>query len=253
MTPSPRPAGPTSVLRYRSAVGVLFVFACLLFALAAPAAEASRACPSARAVHARTASGAHVERAIVCMVNRVRRRAGLRPLRVNRCLDRLADRHARDMVARRYFAHSSAGGRSLAQRARTFGYRARGRGWLVGENLAWGTGRASRARWVVRAWMRSPSHRRNILTRAFRDVGVAAVRGTPNGTRGLRRPRTFTLDLGARGSSRCLRVRARRSQSMRISRSSPPRWASATRATTPGKASPATSGHSTNATRSGAR
>jgi uncharacterized protein YkwD len=202
MTPSLRPAGPTSVPRLRSAVAVAAALACLLTALWAPPAEASRACPSPRAVLARTAAGAHVERAVVCLVNRVRRRAGLRPLRVNRCLDRLAERHARDMVARSYFAHSSASGRSLAQRAQAFGYAARSPRWVVGENLAWGAGPAGRARWVVRAWMRSPGHRQNILTRRFRHVGVAAVRGTPIGVRGVRRPRTFALDLGA-GGRRC--------------------------------------------------
>jgi uncharacterized protein YkwD len=153
-------------------------------------------------VLARTAAGAHVERALLCLVNRVRRRAGLRALRVNRCLDRAAERHARDMVARRYFAHSSSSGAGLGQRARAFGYAARRPHWVVGENLAWGAGPASRARWVVRAWMRSPGHRQNILTGRFRHVGVAAVRGTPVYVRGVARPRTFTVDFGARGA-RC--------------------------------------------------
>jgi uncharacterized protein YkwD len=168
----------------------------------ASSAQARRGCPSARAVLARTSAGAHVERAIVCRMNRIRRRAGLRPLRVNRCLDRLAERHAREMVVRRYFAHSSARGRDLAQRARAVGYRPRTSGWIVGENLAWGAGRSSRAAWVVRAWMHSASHRWNILSRRYREVGVAAVRGVPTSTRGLPRPRTFALDFGA-GGRRC--------------------------------------------------
>lgn len=170
----------------------------------APVAHASRrhVCPSTRAVHAHTAAGAHVERAIVCLMNRVRLRSGLRPLHMNRCLDRLAERHARDMVARRYFAHSSASGRSLGQRARVFGYSPRTVHWTVGENLAWGAGPASRALWVVEAWMRSPGHRANILRPSFRHVGVAAVRGIPTGIRGMRHPRTFTVDFGV-GGRRC--------------------------------------------------
>jgi uncharacterized protein YkwD len=32
---------------------------------------------------------------------------------------------------------------------------------------------------VVRAWMHSPLHRKYLLKRRFRDLGVATVRGTP--------------------------------------------------------------------------
>jgi uncharacterized protein YkwD len=202
MTPSQRPSGPTSVPR-RGVLAVLLIAIALLAGAAAPAAHASRACPSARAMHARTPAAAHVERAVVCMMNRARRRFGLRPLRVNRCLDRSALRHTREMVWRGYFAHSSARGRSFADRARRFGYRPRrSGGWLVGENLAWGLGRSGKARWFVRAWMHSPPHRANILSRSFRDVGVAVVRGTPVGAT-RPRPRTITVDFGAGGRRRC--------------------------------------------------
>ncbi|MGB2710437.1 MAG: CAP domain-containing protein, partial [Conexibacter sp.] len=139
---------------------------------------------------------------VLCRMNRVRRRAGLRPLRVNRCLDRGAEQHTRDMIWRRYFAHGSARGGSFAQRAQRFGYIPRAPGWRVGENLAWGTGSSGRARWFVRAWMHSPGHRANILSRSFRDVGIAVLRGTPLGIRG-RHPRTITVDFGARGRAAC--------------------------------------------------
>jgi uncharacterized protein YkwD len=203
MLSSPRPSGPTLVPVARRSVVVLVASIALACLVAVPAARAhARVCPSTRAVRAHSAAGAHVERAIVCLINRVRLHAGRRPLHVNACLDRLAERHARDMVARRYFAHSSARGLSLGQRARTYGYSPRTAQWTVGENLAWGEGPASRALWVVRAWMRSPEHRANILHRSFRHVGVAAVRGIPMWIGGVRRPRTFTVDFGA-GGRRC--------------------------------------------------
>jgi uncharacterized protein YkwD len=41
---------------------------------------------------------------------------------------------------------------------------------------------------MVRAWMRSPSHRRNILGRKFADVGIAVLRGSP----GRRKPGSIT-------------------------------------------------------------
>ncbi len=198
MTPSPQ--GPTQMLVHRRlALAAALLLACLVAALGAPAAQASRACPAPHAMLARTASGAHVERAVLCLMNRVRSSYGLRPLRVNRCLDRSAERHARDMVAHRYFAHGSTNGRSFVQRAARFGYEPRAGAWTVGENLAWGAGPSARASWIVAAWLRSPGHRANILRPGFRHVGVAVVRGVPNGIGGVGRVRTVTVDFGAGG------------------------------------------------------
>ena len=77
--------------------------------------------------------------------------------------------------------------------------------WVVGENIAWGIAGAARPSWVVRAWMRSPGHRHNLLSRRFRDVGLGVARGTPYG--GLKRWRlraTFSVEFGAHGGrSRC--------------------------------------------------
>jgi uncharacterized protein YkwD len=149
---------------------------------------------------------ARMERRVRCILNGRRARIGLPPLRYNRCLDRSAERHARDMVQRRYFAHSSRGGLSLAQRVRLAGYVAGARGWLLGENLAWGAGRRGSAHAAVRGWLHSPPHRRNIYTGGFRDIGVAAVRGAPvKGARVSRdrRPITYVVEFGARSGGRC--------------------------------------------------
>jgi uncharacterized protein YkwD len=51
----------------------------------------------------------------------------------------------------------------------------------VGENLAWGAGRLSRARAIVRRWMASPGHRENLLHPGYRLVGVGALRGSFSG------------------------------------------------------------------------
>jgi uncharacterized protein YkwD len=51
----------------------------------------------------------------------------------------------------------------------------------VGENLAWGVGRLSRARAIVRTWMASPGHRENLLHPGYRLVGVGALRGSFSG------------------------------------------------------------------------
>jgi uncharacterized protein YkwD len=145
-----------------------------------------------------------IERRIRCLLNRRRAGAGLRALRYDRCLDRAAERHARDMVRRRYFAHTSRSGRNLAQRVRASGYVSRAGSWRLGENLAWGNGRRASAHSAVRGWMLSPPHRANILTAGFRDVGVAVVHGAPV-KRARSRPATFVVEFGARQPGRCRR------------------------------------------------
>lgn len=196
----------------RFAAAPLVLLTALVLALAPSAVLAARhgtapqerRCTPAgiRAVH----GTARVERRVRCLLNRQRARVGLPPLRYDRCLDRSAERHARDMVARRFFAHSSRGGRTLAQRARRAGYVARGMNWRVGENLAWGAGRRGSAHAAVRGWLHSPPHRSNIFAGGFRDIGVAVVHGAPvkraNSSRD-RRAATFVVEFGARSAGRC--------------------------------------------------
>ena len=48
---------------------------------------------------------------------------------------------------------------------------------VVGENLAWHSGRQALVRWTLRAWMRSPAHRAVILHHPFRWLGAGLRRG----------------------------------------------------------------------------
>jgi len=142
---------------------------------------------------------------MLCLMNHERARFGLPPLHGNRCLHRVAARHAHDMVHRRYFAHTTPNGWDPGQRARASGYVPRAAAWIVGENIAWGVGGAATAGWVFNAWMHSPPHRHNILSRAFHDVGIGVSRGVPvHGFPGYRLRATFSVDFGAqRGRTRC--------------------------------------------------
>ncbi len=177
---------------------------------ARPARRRAKRVPRCSAAGIRAMRGtARVERQVRCRLNARRARSGLRPLRWDACLDRAAERHARDMVRRRYFAHSSRGGRTLAQRVRAAGYLPRGGRWSLGENLAWGAGRRATAAATVRGWLRSPPHRRNVLAPGFRDVGIAVVRGAPvplpaRARAGVVRA-TVVAEFGARQPGRCRR------------------------------------------------
>lgn len=131
-----------------------------------------------------------VERKVVKKLNRIRGRAGLPALRLNRALTRSADFHSRDMLAADFFAHPSSNGDSMATRVRSYK-----RAKRLGEILAYVPGGKSRgqAKAVVRMWMRSPSHRASILTRSFRRVGVARR----SGRIGRSRVTVFTTDFAS--------------------------------------------------------
>jgi uncharacterized protein YkwD len=222
MTASPPPFGttssplPRSVARALAAVAVLL--ACL--AAAAPTAHAAGAkgsvvrpvahaaghgCVPARGMLYTRHSVLRTQRRILCLMNRARARFGLWPLRTNGCLHRVAARHAHDMVHRRYFAHTTPNGWDPGRRARASGYVPRAARWIVGENIAWGVAGAARPNWVMRAWMHSPPHRHNILSRHFHDVGIGVSRGVPvRGFRGVRLRATFSVEFGAHhGRTRC--------------------------------------------------
>ena len=68
------------------------------------------------------------------------------------------------------------------------------RDWSLGEDIGWGTGSESTAAAMVRAWMNSPPHRRIILDRGFRDIGVGVASGVP--IAGEAGGATYVIDLG---------------------------------------------------------
>ena len=116
--------------------------------------------PERRAAARRTTA---FEKAVHRKTNGARNRHGRRDLRPQRCVDRFAESQARAMMRRGTGFHQNL---SRVLRRCDLG--------LVGENVAWGyfAGPAQ----VVRAWMDSPGHRRNILDGRFGLLGVGAVR-----------------------------------------------------------------------------
>jgi uncharacterized protein YkwD len=143
---------------------------------AAPALPSPQALASSvrcRHAGARRASAVRLRRAMLCLVNRTRVSAGLRPFRAERHLARAASRHAADMGRRHYFAHVSPSGKNPMSRARSAGWRGG-----VGEVIAWGCGTLSSPRATLNAWLNSPPHRAIILGKARRaGVGVKRVAG----------------------------------------------------------------------------
>lgn len=150
-----------------------------LTALAAPAAAAAKPCPNG-AVVTEELSIKSVERSLTCLVNQRRAASRRGVVRRQRLLRRAAARQSRAMVRRGFFDHTWPTGLTFDRRIRQSGYAKGSQSWCAGENLVWARGSRSTARRLVRAWMRSPSHRRNLLDPRYSQIGVAAVRGTPS-------------------------------------------------------------------------
>ena len=125
-------------------------------------------------VRAHAAANHGIERRIVRMVNRIRRRHGLAPLYRNSRLTFVAGLHSLDMARHNELSHSSSNGQTFVQRLR---YATHAR--VIGETIAEVHGRGG-AGAIVRAWMHSPPHRAELLCPSFRAVGVGSVhwRGT---------------------------------------------------------------------------
>jgi uncharacterized protein YkwD len=139
-----------------------------------------------------------LERHVLAELNDVRRAHGLRPLRLSAPLGIAADRHSRAMGRHGFFEHESRDGSSFWRRVKRF-YGSRGyRRWSVGENLLWSTPGLDATR-AVELWLKSPGHRKNILTPRWREIGLGAVfvRGAP-GVFGGRDVVIVTTDFGVR-------------------------------------------------------
>jgi uncharacterized protein YkwD len=122
---------------------------------------------------------AQMESSITCLINDERASYGLQPVAPNSDLRQAALSHSNEMINRGYFEHTSPSGLTFIDRIESTGYTRGTRSWTVGENLVWGTGPLSTPQALVTAWMNSPPHRENLLRPTFREIGVAALAGTP--------------------------------------------------------------------------
>ncbi len=106
------------------------------------------------------------ERAVYRAVNRVRRQHHLPTLRLAPRIAFVADMHSDDQTISRFLSHSSSDGTPFRARIRQV-VRARS----VGETIIRYQGRLA-GRSIVGAWMRSPTHRREIMTPGYGRIGV---------------------------------------------------------------------------------
>src|SRR5204863_8692363 len=117
--------------------------------------------------------------AILCLVNGERADAGLPALAESPQLDQAATGMAERMVSEHFFSHETPDGKNIVDRIEPTGYIPDSSDWVVGENLAWGSGALSTPQAIVNGWMNSPGHKANILAPDYKDVGLAACMGSP--------------------------------------------------------------------------
>jgi hypothetical protein len=107
---------------------------------------------------------------VVTLTNEKRTENGLTPLQFNDKLASAAYAKGEDMLERDYWAHVAPDGTEPWKFFVDAGYNYR----FAGENLARDFSNAATA---VNAWMASPSHRENLLSSKYQEVGIAVVEG----------------------------------------------------------------------------
>lgn len=115
---------------------------------------------------------------IISLTNQARENNHLSTLSSNVALTKAAQAKANDMVAEHYFAHISPTKVTpwywFKQAGYSYSY--------AGENLAIDYLQSED---VIQAWLDSPSHRANLLSTKYKDIGVAVTTGNINGVDSL--------------------------------------------------------------------
>jgi uncharacterized protein YkwD len=151
------------LVRRFSPIALLLV-SCLLLA---PATAGARSKASYRS---------STERVVFQLLNKIRRQHHLPPFTYSAALRASAREHSSDMLAHQYFEHDGP--------SETFDHRIRRHleSTLVGENIAWGTGKYATPEGLVKLWMHSPTHRHIILLGELHRIGLGVAIGTFEGS-----------------------------------------------------------------------
>lgn len=107
---------------------------------------------------------------VIRLTNEKRAQNGIGPVVYNASLSQAAQAKAADMLSKDYWAHVAPDGTEPWKFFRDVGYRYK----YAGENLARDFSNPSS---TVEAWMASPSHRDNLLSSKYKDIGIAVIEG----------------------------------------------------------------------------
>lgn len=107
---------------------------------------------------------------VIMLVNKERAKQGLPALKVNKPLNTVALDKAKDMSINKYFSHTSPTYGSPFDMMKKYGISYR----YAGENIAKGQRTPEE---VMKAWMNSDGHRKNIMSPNFTMIGVGYYNG----------------------------------------------------------------------------
>lgn len=108
------------------------------------------------------------EEQILQEVNNQRAIQGLKALQINPKLGQAAQKHSQDMAKHDNLSHQSSDGSSLKERVERENYNYR----IIAENVAAGQKTPQE---VVKEWMQSPGHRKNMLNPDVTHLGSGYV------------------------------------------------------------------------------
>lgn len=108
------------------------------------------------------------EKEVIRLTNIERKKHGLQPLKEDKKVAEVARKKSQDMVTKQYFAHDSPTYGSPFDMLKQFGVQY----YSAGENIARGQTTPEE---VVRAWMDSDGHRKNILHPEYTHIGVGFI------------------------------------------------------------------------------
>lgn len=145
-----------------------------------PSAQSAPVSTSNAQAATTAAVDATFQRLVAAQINLVRRSYGRSRLTVSTALTRAGRDHARELALAGYFSHDWSDGTPFGSWIRRFYPPSGARRWSAGENLAWSTP-AVTARQAVEMWLASPEHRRILLSKTWRQVGLGVVRATGAG------------------------------------------------------------------------
>ena len=101
-------------------------------------------------------------------INDERTSRGISKLRLNAKLTIAANRHAQWMIDNNIMSHIGVDGNTVLDRAKQEKYYAS----VIGENISYGYLYVAS---IMASWMASGGHRRNMLSKAYTEIGVAEV------------------------------------------------------------------------------
>jgi hypothetical protein len=113
---------------------------------------------------------------VLDQTNAERQKQGLSVLHYNAVLSQSATAKAEDMFANNYWAHNSPQGKTPWDFIKAAGYQYS----IAGENLARDFYDTET---LMKAWMNSPTHRENILSPQYQEIGIGVVNGVLEGVK----------------------------------------------------------------------